>query len=122
MASAAAWRRLAATWLLRRIWPGSEPRLKQGAPHGCALASPCASRAARASITARPPRCAHIKTDRRVVPASRSFAANVDKSTRWIVQPAALAVLEQVFAMDQFPTRQLRASLATNLAVNPRQV
>ena len=49
-------------------------------------------------------------------------AANADKSTRWIVQPAALAVLEQVFAMDRFPTRQLRASLATDLAVSPRQV
>ncbi|EOD21267.1 hypothetical protein EMIHUDRAFT_241459 [Emiliania huxleyi CCMP1516] len=36
--------------------------------------------------------------------------------------PAARAVLEQVFAMDRFPTRQLRASLATDLAVSPRQL
>ena len=57
--------------------------------------------------------------------ASRSLmvtAANADKSTRWIVAPAALAVLEQVFSMERFPTRQLRASLAADLAVNPRQV
>ena len=39
-------------------------------------------------------------------------AANADKSTRWIVAPAALAVLKQVFSMERFPTRQLRASLA----------
>ena len=43
-------------------------------------------------------------------------------NTRWTVTPAALAVLEEVFAMERFPTRQLRASLAADLAVNPRQV
>jgi len=45
-----------------------------------------------------------------------------DRSTRWTVQPAALAVLEQVFTMESFPSRQLRASLAADLAVTERQV
>ena len=45
-----------------------------------------------------------------------------DRSTRWTVQPAALAMLEQVFTMESFPSRQLRASLAADLAVTERQV
>ena len=47
---------------------------------------------------------------------------NQDKAPRWIVSRPALFILEQVFALEKFPTMLMRTRLATDLGVTPRQV
>ena len=44
------------------------------------------------------------------------------KSTRWNIPQHALAMLEQVFLKDKFPTVNTRKALAADLRVTPRQV
>mmetsp|Transcript_51393 Transcript_51393/g.170312 ORF Transcript_51393/g.170312 Transcript_51393/m.170312 type:complete len:129 (-) Transcript_51393:291-677(-) len=43
-------------------------------------------------------------------------------NARWVVPPESLAIMEQVFGMDHFPSRQMRSSIAVALSITPRQV
>ena len=52
--------------------------------------------------------------------SSQPGAAN-SKSPRWIITRPALYVLEQVFAIEKFPSHVMRQRLAQDLGVTPRQ-
>ncbi|EOD13074.1 hypothetical protein EMIHUDRAFT_212772 [Emiliania huxleyi CCMP1516] len=36
-------------------------------------------------------------------------------------EPESLAIMEQVFGMDHFPSRPMRSSIAVALSITPRQ-
>ena len=55
-------------------------------------------------------------------PDGPSAGADEDDKPRWQISPAALLVLQHVFAMQPFPSKELRASLALKLNVNERQI
>ena len=41
---------------------------------------------------------------------------------RWQISPAALVVLNQVYALEPFPSTEVRKQLAVKLKAHPRQV
>ena len=45
-----------------------------------------------------------------------------DKTVRWQINPAVLTLLNQVYAMEPFPSTEMRKQLASRLKVHPRQV
>ena len=45
-----------------------------------------------------------------------------DKAIRWTVKSAARMMLQQVYAMEPFPSTEVRKQLAVKLKVHPRQV
>ena len=45
-----------------------------------------------------------------------------DKTIRWQISPAALTVLNQVYALEPFPSTEVRKQLAIKLKAHPRQV
>merc|ERR1719454_1788803 len=51
------------------------------------------------------------------VPAVREV-----KAPRWNISRPVLAVLEQVFTLEKFPSQLMRQRLAADLSVTPRQV
>ena len=44
------------------------------------------------------------------------------KAPRWNISRPVLAVLEQVFTLEKFPSQLMRQRLAADLSVTPRQV
>ena len=103
------------------------PLLQRSLPlcHGCLSHS-------HSSLPARPPPPCRSLTATRA-PAASQFSpglhakkqpkmGNQDKAPRWIVSRPALFILEQVFALEKFPTMLMRTRLATDLGVTPRQV
>lgn len=45
-----------------------------------------------------------------------------EKTNRWQINAGALVMLNQVYAMEPFPTTDVRKQLAQKLRVHPRQV
>ena len=45
-----------------------------------------------------------------------------DKTARWQIDPTVLSLLNQVYAMEPFPSTEMRKQLAAKLKVHPRQV
>lgn len=45
-----------------------------------------------------------------------------DKTIRWQISPATLVVLNQVYALEPFPSTEVRKQLAVKLKAHPRQV
>ena len=45
-----------------------------------------------------------------------------DKTVRWQINPSALMVLNQVYALEPFPSTEVRKQLAVKLKAHPRQV
>lgn len=45
-----------------------------------------------------------------------------DKTIRWQISPTALNVLNQVYALEPFPSTEVRKQLAVKLKAHPRQV
>ena len=55
--------------------------------------------------------------------AAPSLPANRDiKAPRWNISRPVLVVLEQVFALEKFPSQLMRQRLSADLGVTPRQV
>mmetsp|Transcript_51320 Transcript_51320/g.133330 ORF Transcript_51320/g.133330 Transcript_51320/m.133330 type:complete len:703 (-) Transcript_51320:446-2554(-) len=47
---------------------------------------------------------------------------NCDRTQRWQINPVVLSLLNQVYAMEPFPSTEVRKQLAAKLKVHPRQV
>ena len=45
-----------------------------------------------------------------------------DKTIRWQINPGALMMLNQVYALEPFPSTEVRKQLAVKLKAHPRQV
>ena len=45
-----------------------------------------------------------------------------DKTIRWQINPSALVMLNQVYALEPFPSTEVRKQLAVKLKAHPRQV
>ena len=45
-----------------------------------------------------------------------------DKTIRWQISPATLVMLNQVYALEPFPSTEVRKQLAAKLKAHPRQV
>ena len=45
-----------------------------------------------------------------------------DKTIRWQINPSALMMLNQVYALEPFPSTEVRKQLAVKLKAHPRQV
>ena len=45
-----------------------------------------------------------------------------DKTIRWQINPSALMMLNQVYALEPFPSTEVRKQLAVKLQAHPRQV
>ena len=55
--------------------------------------------------------------------AAPTLPANRDiKAPRWNISRPVLVVLEQVFALEKFPSQLMRQRLSADLGVTPRQV
>tara|TARA_B100000787_G_scaffold48392_1_gene34790 strand:- start:297 stop:533 length:237 start_codon:yes stop_codon:yes gene_type:complete len=55
--------------------------------------------------------------------AAPSLHTNRDiKAPRWNISRPVLVVLEQVFALEKFPSQLMRQRLSADLGVTPRQV
>ena len=52
----------------------------------------------------------------------RAIQAAKAKVPRWNINRSALYVLEQVFALEKFPSHHMRQRLAADLGVTARQV